>query len=87
MAPLSDAARDAGFVDVAAVVPDAIVDLRYATPNNFVGVSLYPPDARCLVHKSLAAGLATAAEVLRSTAEVLVFWDCYRAARGPGQNV
>ena len=60
------------------VVPDAVIDLRYATPNNFVGTPLYPPDARCLVHESLAEGLATAANALRATGEVLVFWDCYR---------
>jgi D-alanyl-D-alanine dipeptidase len=76
--PLSNAARAAGFVDVRTVVPDAIVDLRYATPHNFTGAPLYPPDARCLVHESLAPGLATAAAALRSQGEVLVFWDGYR---------
>jgi D-alanyl-D-alanine dipeptidase len=76
--PLSDAARSAGFVDVRTVIPDAIVDLRYTTPNNFTGAPLYPPDARCLVHESLASGLAAAGDVLRSQGEVLVFWDGYR---------
>jgi D-alanyl-D-alanine dipeptidase len=60
------------------VVSDAIVDLQYATANNFVGVPLYPADARCLVHESLAPGLAAAAAVLRAQGDVLVFWDCYR---------
>lgn len=76
--PLSDAARAAGFVDVRSVVPDAVIDLRYATSDNFVGIPLYPPTARCLVHESLAAGLATAARLLRAGGERLVFWDCYR---------
>lgn len=76
--PLSDAARAAGFVDVRSVVPDAVIDLRYATSNNFVGIPLYPPTARCLVHESLAGGLATAARLLRAGGERLVFWDCYR---------
>jgi D-alanyl-D-alanine dipeptidase len=76
--PVSDAARAAGLVDVRTVVPDAVIDLRYATPNNFVGVPLYPTDARCLVHESMAQGLAAAAAVLRPGGEVLVFWDCYR---------
>jgi D-alanyl-D-alanine dipeptidase len=75
---VSDAARAAGLVDVRSVVPDAVVDLRYATANNFVGVPLYPADARCLVHESMAQGLAAAAAVLRPKGEVLVFWDCYR---------
>jgi D-alanyl-D-alanine dipeptidase len=76
--PVSAAARAAGVVDVRSVVPDAIVDLRYATANNFVGVQLYPADARCLVHESLAAGLTTAAAALRAQGFTLVFWDCYR---------
>jgi D-alanyl-D-alanine dipeptidase len=76
--PVSDAARAAGLVDVRAVVPDAIIDLRYATPNNFVGEPLYPAGARCLVHESMAQGLAAAAAALRPQGEVLVFWDCYR---------
>jgi zinc D-Ala-D-Ala dipeptidase len=76
--PFSDEARAAGLVDVRTVVPDAIIDLRYATSNNFVGVPMYPADARCLVHESMAPGLAAAADALRPTGEVLVFWDCYR---------
>ena len=76
--PVSDAARAAGLVDVRTVVPDAVIDLRYATPNNFVGVPLYPADARCLVHESMAPGLAAAAAALRPKGEVLAFWDCYR---------
>ena len=60
------------------MVPDAVIDLRYATANNFIGTPLYPPDARCLVHDSLADGLAIAANALRETGDVLVFWDCYR---------
>lgn len=76
--PVSDAARAAGLVDVRTVVPDAIIDLRYATADNFVGVQMYPPDARCLVHESMAAGLATAGDMLRSDGHALVFLDCYR---------
>ena len=71
--PVSDAARAAGFVDVRGVVPDAIIDLRYATTNNFTGTQLYPSDARCLVHQSMAPGLAAAATALRPQGHVLVF--------------
>lgn len=66
------------MVDVRGVVPDAAIDLRYATANNFTGTQLYPPGARCLVHESMAEGLAAAAAVLRPHGQVLVFWDCYR---------
>lgn len=76
--PVSDAARAAGLVDVRSVVPDAVIDLRYATADNFVGERLYPADARCLVHESMAPGLTAAADTLRRNGEALVFWDCYR---------
>lgn len=76
--PVSPQAGAAGFLDVRTVVPDAVIDLRYATANNFVGKPLYPADARCLVHESIAPGLATAAAALRAGGYRLVFWDCYR---------
>jgi zinc D-Ala-D-Ala dipeptidase len=76
--PVSARARAAGLRDIRTIVPDAIIDLRYATSDNFVGVRLYPRDARCLVHKSMAPGLRTAADRLRRQGYVLVFWDCYR---------
>jgi D-alanyl-D-alanine dipeptidase len=76
--PVSAAAAAAGFIDVRTVVPDALIELRYATANNFVGAPLYPPDARCLVHESLGAGLSAAAAALRPAGLTLVFWDCYR---------
>ena len=76
--PVSAQAAAAGLVDVRSAVPDAVIDLRYATSNNFVGEPMYPADARCLVHESLAEGLAVAANALRANGEVLVFWDCYR---------
>ncbi|CRZ18957.1 M15 family metallopeptidase [Mycolicibacterium neworleansense] len=69
-------AAEAGLVDVRSVVPDAVIDLRYATSDNFVGQRLYPPGAPCLVHESMAPGLAAAAAALRP--DRLVFWDCYR---------
>jgi D-alanyl-D-alanine dipeptidase len=76
--PVSAQAQAAGLIDIRTVVPDALIDLRYATPDNFTGVVLYPADARCLVHESMAAGLATAAARLRAQGNLLVFWDCYR---------
>jgi D-alanyl-D-alanine dipeptidase len=82
LAPVANAepatAAQAGFVDITSIIPDARVDLRYATADNFVGKPLYPQDARCLVHESLAPGLAKAADAFRARGARLVFWDCYR---------
>jgi D-alanyl-D-alanine dipeptidase len=76
--PLSHTATEAGLVDVRSVVPDAIIDLRYATTDNFTKVRLYPTNARCLISKDMAPGLATAGKKLRGKGLRLVFWDCYR---------
>ena len=85
--PVSDAARAAGLVDVRTVVPDAVIDLRYATPNNFVGMAMYPADARCLVDESMAAGLATAADTLRSRRRRACLLGLLPTARRPGSDV
>jgi len=76
--PISARARKASLVDVRTAVPDAVIDLRYATPHNFTHVRLYPTRARCLVHRSMVRGLKIAAARLRARGLVLVFWDCYR---------
>jgi D-alanyl-D-alanine dipeptidase len=76
--PLSAKARAAGLIDIRTIIADAIVDLRYKTADNFTGVRLYPAEARCLVHRSMRAGLVTAAAQLRREGFLLVFWDCYR---------
>jgi D-alanyl-D-alanine dipeptidase len=76
--PVSDQQRAAGLIDLRTVVPDALTDLRYATPKNFVGEQLYPAGARCLVHETMGPRLAAAADALRQQGDQLVFWDCYR---------
>lgn len=75
---VSARARAAGLRDVRTVVPDAVIDLRYATTKNFTKVRLYPRTARCLVHTSMLTGLAAAGRAARKAGLRLVFWDCYR---------
>lgn len=66
------------LVDVAARIPDALVDLRYATPRNFLGRAVYPAGARCLLRAPVADRLARAAARLRAEGLRLRLWDCYR---------
>jgi D-alanyl-D-alanine dipeptidase len=66
------------LVDVADVVPDAIVDLRYATSDNLVHRAVYPAGARCLLLPPVAARLARVASRLRGEGLRLRLWDCYR---------
>lgn len=66
------------LVDVARVVPDAIVDLRYATADNLAGRPVYPPGARCLLLAPVAERLARVAARVREAGLRLRLWDCYR---------
>lgn len=69
--------RDDDLIDVTTVLPDAVLDLRYATADNFTGKPLYPV-ARCKLRRAVAARLVKAAQVLRAQDRRLLLWDCYR---------
>ncbi|HVO18452.1 MAG TPA: M15 family metallopeptidase [Anaeromyxobacter sp.] len=66
------------LVDAAALVPDALLELRYATPRNVTGRALYPRGARCLLRPDVALRLVRAADLLRARGYRLRLWDCYR---------
>jgi D-alanyl-D-alanine dipeptidase len=68
----------ARLADAARAVPDAVLDLRYATPSNFLGRAVYPPGARCLLLPPVAERLARAAARLRPQGLRLRIYDCYR---------
>jgi D-alanyl-D-alanine dipeptidase len=65
-------------VDAARAIPDAVLDLRYATDRNFVGRALYPDGARCLLLRPVAERLGRAAARLRAAGFRLRLYDCYR---------
>jgi D-alanyl-D-alanine dipeptidase len=65
------------LVDAAALVPDALLDVRYATADNLTGRPLYPV-ARCLLLPGPAGRLQRAAARLRAAGYRLVLHDCYR---------
>lgn len=70
------------FVDVPAVVPNVIVDLRYAGLNNFVGVRVDGYEAeRALLTRPAAEAAARVAEGLARQGLVLKLLDCYRPTR------
>lgn len=75
-------ARDAGLVDVRDHVPDAVLDIRYATSDNFVGARVDGYKApRCWLHRVAAEALARVAADLRADGLRLHVYDCYRPAR------
>ena len=72
--------RDEPMVEVTAVCPSIIVELRYATARNVTGKAIYPPNARCLVRQSVAERLKKAQEELQTKGVGLKIWDAYRPA-------
>ena len=73
---------EAGLVDVASLVPDIALDLRYAGDDNFVGHRIDGYEAaRCLLKPLAARALATAERELRRHGLRLRLFDCYRPAR------
>jgi D-alanyl-D-alanine dipeptidase len=81
---LSDAttAAEAGLVDVATLVPDIALEMRYAGSDNFTGV---PVDGylapKCLLLRPVAQALQRVEASLRERHLRLKVLDCYRPAR------
>ncbi|MEM9490444.1 MAG: M15 family metallopeptidase [Myxococcota bacterium] len=65
------------LVDVAALDDSLVLDIRYATSNNFTGVAVYPV-ARCLLRRVVAERLLRVQSALRARGLGLKIWDCYR---------
>lgn len=65
------------LVDVKALVPEAIIDVRYATKNNLIGQKVYPR-AEVFLRKPAALALQSVNERLKSQGYGLVLHDGYR---------
>ncbi len=65
------------FVEVSSVDSTIVIDLRYATPDNFTGQVLYKTP-RCFLRKSVAERLARVQKKLRKRGLGLKIWDGYR---------
>ena len=65
------------LIDLQALIPDAVLDIRYATKDNLTGRALYPFPAAFL-RSSAAEKLVKAAADLRLMKLRLVIYDAYR---------
>lgn len=65
------------YVNVAELIPDAILDVRYATTNNFTGEAVYDSATVYLVEEA-ANALSDAADELRAKGYRLWLFDGYR---------
>lgn len=71
-----------GFVEIRQVIPDIVLDLRYHTNHNFVGVPIdgYQSD-KCYITKAAADSLAKVQSELRKFNLSLKIYDAYRPQR------
>lgn len=65
------------LTDLKVLIPDAVLDIRYATGRNPTGKPLYP-FAAAYLRRPAAERLARAAEGLRAAKLRLVIYDAYR---------
>lgn len=71
-----------GFVEIREVIPDIILDLRYATNHNFLGVKVDGYEAeKCYITKAAADSLAKVQAELRKFSLSLKIYDAYRPQR------
>jgi zinc D-Ala-D-Ala dipeptidase len=77
-----NAAADTLLTDVRSLDSSIVVDLRYATPNNFTGAPLPGYDAnRAFMRREAARALALVQDDLRAQGLGLKIFDAYRPVR------
>ena len=69
--------NDAGLVEPSGQDPTLVLDIRYATTNNFTGKKVYP-SARCFLRSDISRRLTAVQAQLRSQGLGLKIYDCYR---------
>lgn len=70
------------FVEIRKVIPDVILDLRYATNHNFLGVPIDGYKAqKCYMTREAAEALLKVQEELRKFSLSLKIYDAYRPQR------
>ena len=71
-----------GFVEAKTLIPDLVVEMRYATARNFIGRPIPGYKApRCFLTLAAAKALQCAADGLRPRGFLIKVYDCYRPQR------
>jgi D-alanyl-D-alanine dipeptidase len=82
LAVASDEVADSMLVDIRSVNSAIVVEMRYATANNFTGARLTGYEAnRAYLRREAAAALARVAAAARSEGYLLHVYDAYRPVR------
>lgn len=66
------------LIDIKKIAPEVVVDLRYATENNFLHRAIYQ-DASCYLTTAMARRVALAEKIVARDGYHLLLWDCYRS--------
>jgi D-alanyl-D-alanine dipeptidase len=66
------------LVDLEKFIPGIKVDIRYATNNNFLGIAVYPPNAKTYLRLPAAIALKKVQEELNKKGLGLKIYDAYR---------
>jgi zinc D-Ala-D-Ala dipeptidase len=69
--------HSAGLLEPASLDASFVLDIRYATANNFTGRPVYP-SARCFLRGDVAKRLVLVQQELRGKGLGLKLYDCYR---------
>jgi D-alanyl-D-alanine dipeptidase len=69
--------QDSDLVDIHSINPRILVDIRYATTNNFVGKAVYTC-AKCFLRRKVALKLDKVQQQLEKIDLGLKLWDGYR---------
>jgi D-alanyl-D-alanine dipeptidase len=72
---------DYGLIDLNTLPTNFVIDLRYATENNFAGKQFYPKIAKAYLQESTAEKLMAANEELYQLGYRIKIWDAYRPRR------
>lgn len=72
---------EAGLIDIKAIDSSIVVDLRYSTCNNFLGIDMYGDFNKCYLQPDVAQELKCAQETLKSKFPFynLIVYDAVRA--------
>lgn len=73
----AEEARPTDFVEVVKAIPNIVIDLRYATEQNFFKKRLYASD-RCFLRRAVVEKLALVQKDLNAQGLGLKIWDGYR---------
>jgi len=65
------------WTDISRILPDVVIDLKYATTDNFLGQQLYDCP-RCFLRPEVAKALQKVHFELGEQGYGILLWDCYR---------